>query len=503
MIQLPAPLVSTLDRWFDAAPPVSPSISYAVFDREGVLYHRGVGEFQLDGRVPTVDTVYRIASMSKSFLAAAVLVLCERGLLSLDDAVSAHVPEFRDPVDRFGVTIPVTVKMALDNSSGLPEDNGWADHELALTRAEFLAVVAAGLGFADLPGVGYQYSNVAFWLLGVIVENVSGREFVDFATEALLEPLGLAHTRYAADEYPEGTAIAHGFGTFDEGASWFDRPFVAGGIGACAASMYSTPGDIARWSAWLSSAFDTQNRDDSVLSRQSRRAMQRIHTPLPSPADRALPQQLEAAGYALGLVVEHDTRFGAIAQHSGGLPGFSSNMRWHLETGLGVVVFANTNGVRPAAPAAGMLRAVLEAVEAPARTIELWPATVEAAVEVERSLVTTGSVLGAGRLFSPNLLSDVPASVRDARWEKAVADVGGLAAASRALPVTERLAWTVSAAHVAFTIPGETGELECTLELTPTTPAMIQRLDVVVRKPLTEQSPVARHYRPVMPPSAG
>jgi len=497
MSALPDDLVAALDHWFDDTTLVTPSISYAVFDRSGVLYHHGVGEFRLDGRAPDADTVYRIASMSKSFETAVVLVLEERGLLAQDDLVSRHVPEFCDPVDAFGVTMPVTVRMLMENSSGLPEDNGWADHELGLSRDDFLAVVATGLDFAERPGEVYQYSNIGFWLLGVIVENVTGREFGAFATETLLEPLGLSSTRYDAGHYDGQRDIAPGFGTFDEGATWFDRPFVGTGIGGCAASMFSTVSDIARWSGWLSSAFDPGNADDSILSRAARRSMQRLHTSTPSPSDRAAEQQLEGIGYGLGLFVENDVRFGLMAQHSGGLPGFSSNMRWHTESGLGVVVFANTNGVRPGVAATAILRAVLERLDPPARIIAPWPATLAAAAAVERAILDTGDVAAAAAPLSPNLLSDVPAAVRATRLARSVAGVGGLLDARP--PLVDRLAWAASAAHIAWTIPGRTGELECRLEMTPTRPALVQRLDVEVRTAVTDNSPVTRRYRPRAP----
>ena len=491
-------LVSTLDRWFDDTDLVSPSISYALFDCDGVFYHHAVGEFQLDGRAPQRDTVYRIASMSKSFEMAAVLVLHERGLLSLDDRVSDHVPEFVDPVDDAGVVMPVTVLMLMNNSSGLPEDNGWADHELALSRDGLLAVIAAGLNFADRPGNGYQYSNIGFWLLGIIVENVSGQPFERFATDTLLTPLGLADTRYSAGDYAgDEQRLAHGFGTFDDGATWFDRPFVGTGIGGCAASMFSTVSDIAAWSGWLSSAFDPGNRDDTILSRASRRLMQRIHTALPSPSERPAEPQLEGAGYGLGLNVENDVRFGLIAQHSGGLPGWSSNMRWHLGTGIGAVVFANTNGVKPGIQATAMLRAVLEAENPPARDIPLWPSTVAAAEAIDAALLGSGDVADARTPLSPNLLSDVPADVRAARLAAALADVGGVAPAVP--PLADRLAWAVSAAQLAWTIPGVTGDIECRIELTPTVPAMVQRLEVERQVPVTALSSVIRHYRPVLP----
>ena len=495
-IELSATLATTLTSWFDDQNLVTPSIDYAVFDRGGVIFQHGVGEFQLDGRAPQVDTVYRIASMSKSFEMAAVLVLVERGELGLDDLVSGHVAEFTDPVDAFGVTMPVTVRMLMSNSSALPEDNGWADHELGLSRADFLAEIARGLHFAGTPGFGYQYSNIGFWLLGVIVENVSGQSFERFATTELLEPLGLTDTRYSVGEYPEADEqrIAHGFGSFDEGATWFSRPVVGTGIGGCAASMFSTVSDIASWSAWLSSAFDPNNSDDTVLTRASRRLMQRIHTSMPAPAERPAEQQLEGIGYGFGLMVENDVRFGLISQHSGGLPGWSSNMRWHQETGIGVVVFANTNGVKPGIAATAILRAVLDEAQPPARVISVWPETRAAATAIDEAIRAGEPITVADEIFSPNLLSDVPADVRAARLEKLVTELGGLTRS--AAPIADRLLWATSEAHLAWSIPATDGDLECRIELTPTSPPLLQRLEIERRTADTGLSSVIRHYRP-------
>ena len=496
-LELSAALASTLTNWFDEQKPVTPSISYAVFDRDGVVFQHGIGEFQLDGRAPEADTVYRIASMSKSFEMAAVLVLVESGELGLDDAVSTHVAEFADPVDAFGVPMPVTVRMLMSNASALPEDNGWADHELGLSRDDFLAIIARGLHFAGTPGFGYQYSNIGFWLLGVIVENVSGQSFEEFATSRLLEPLGLVDTRYSVGDYPrhDEQRIAHGFGSFDEGATWFPRPVVGTGIGGCAASMFSTVTDIAAWSGWLSSAFDPDNPDDTVLSRASRRLMQRIHTSMPSPADRPDPQQLEGMGYGFGLMVENDVRYGLISQHSGGLPGWSSNMRWHQQSGIGVVVFANTNGVKPGIAATAMLRAVLDEVRPPAREIVPWAATLDTAAAIDEAVRGGDPVTVAADVFSPNLLSDVPAGVRAERLATLVDELGGLTAS--AAPITDRLLWATSEAHLAWSIPAIGGELECRIEMTPTSPPLLQRLEIEKRTPVDAHSSVIRHYRPL------
>ncbi|WP_166790558.1 serine hydrolase domain-containing protein [Cryobacterium tagatosivorans] len=503
-IELSADVIDRLTHWFDDQGVVAPSLNYAIYDRSGILFHHGLGDFQRDGRRPEVDTIYRICSMTKSFLIATVLILRDRGLLSLEDPVSATVPEFPDFVDDSGARVPITLRMLMTNSSGLPEDNGWADFNLSITREGLRETLAAGLNFSDFPDSGYQYANIGFAVLGLVVEAVSGMPFDKFATATLLEPLGLTRSRFDLGDYDDagegGGGIAYGFESFDGGESWFRRPFTETGAMGAAGSLFSTLPDIARWSGWLSSAFDPANTDDAILSRASRRLMQRIFTPKHD-LDRTLIPEIENVGYGLALIVEHDERFGSFAQHSGGLPGFSTHMRWHLSSGLGVALFGNTNSLDDIAIwSARLLRIVLEDRAVPAKTIPLWPATFSAAEELETAIRGSGNVVDAERLFSGNLLSDVPEDVRFSRLQAAVAAVGGLEAAVP--PLAERLAWSVSAAQVAWTIPGRSGYLECAIEMTETQPSLIQRLDITARQQDWKPLPlISRHSRPLAPPA--
>ena len=492
-----------LTRWFDGRNISSPSINYAVFDRAGVIFHHGIGEFQRDGRAPELDTIYRICSMSKSFCAAAILVLRDHGQLSLQDPVSKYIPEFQTYRDPEGCEIPVSLRMLMSHSSGLPEDNAWADYHLGMTRGELLETLRTGLNFSDYPDAGFQYSNIGFAMLGIVVENVSGKPFKSFATETFLGPLALTSTRFDVADYPSngegGAGIAYGFDSFDEGETWFNRPFLETGALACASSMYSTLPDIARWSAWLSSGFVPNNSDDAILSRASRRLMQRMFT-AHHLVDRAVRPELDNVGYGLGLVVEHDKRFGVCVQHPGGLQGFSTNMRWHCSSGIGVAIFANTSGLSPAVWAAEILRAVLTELDVPAKVVPLWPATLAAARAVEAVVCESGNFMEIEALYSRNLLSDVPADVRGSRLADAINEVGGLVRKVDIPPLTCRLAWAVSAAQLCWTIPGNCGDLHCAMELTEIEPSTIQRLEITASKDVSGQSSlVTRHYRAVPP----
>jgi hypothetical protein len=263
--------------------------------------------------------------------------------------------------------------------------------------------------------------------------------------------------------------------------------------------MFSTLVDIAAWSAWLSSGFDPHNGDDAVLSRASRRLMQRVYTPIHSMATRMVRPDGDNIGYGLGLIVEQDTRFGDFAQHSGGLPGFSTNMRWHLSTGIGITIFTNTNGLSPVLWAEEMLRAVLDDLDAPAKIVMLWPETLHAAKAIEAAVLGSGHLADAGDLFSDNVLSDIPAELRDTRLAETVNAVGGLVAAADLPPLSTRMMWSNSAADLCWSIPGRDAELMCRIELTETIPSQIQRIDIEVRPGQSESDLVNQHYRPAVP----
>ena len=225
----------------------APAAIAAVAERgrvRAVLTH---GHPRADEAPTTRDTVFRIASMSKSFLAATVLSLRDRGLLDLHAPIRTYLPEVR--LRHRGADVEVTGDLLLSNRSGLGEDNAWVDRHLGASRAEIAAVFAGGVHLAAVPGTVYQYSNLGQSLLGRVVEAVTERAVEDVIRETLLEPLGLRRTAHVSDGYAPET-LAGGFRTFDDGTTFRPEPFVGSGALGCIGSMFSTVDDIARW-MWL------------------------------------------------------------------------------------------------------------------------------------------------------------------------------------------------------------------------------------------------------------
>ena len=142
---------------------------------DGQLAHTGVtGYRDVPSRAPvTPDSVFRIASMTKSFTAIAILKLRDEGKLSLEDPAEKYVPEMKALVYPTSDAPKITIRHLMSHAEGFPEDNPWGDQQLADTDEQLSAMIKGGIPFSNAPGVAYEYSNFGFAILGRIVANVA------------------------------------------------------------------------------------------------------------------------------------------------------------------------------------------------------------------------------------------------------------------------------------------------------------------------------------------
>ncbi len=290
-----------------------PSIAWGVL-QDGVL---------TDGEA--TDTVYRIASMTKSFTAAIVLWLRDEGAWSLDDPVAGHARELTAVRSPEG-SPPITIGQLLSMSSGLATDDAWADRHLDISPAEIDRIYAAGPTFACRPGEAYEYSNLGYAMLGRIVFRSTGRHLQTLVTQRILQPLGMDDTTWVQPAH-ERWARPH---RVQDGQIVPDRedPLGDGEI-APMGGLWTTVADLAKWVAWL---------DAPAPAPAFRHEMQRIHT---YQGITELAGHRSPAGYGYGLNVRDDAVLGPVVAHSGGLPGYGSNMRWVRGRGIGAIALAN------------------------------------------------------------------------------------------------------------------------------------------------------------------
>src|SRR5204862_2973983 len=134
---------------------------------DGKLIHTGaVGFANVEKKIPAAaDSRFRIASMTKSFTALAILKLRDAGKLSLADPVEKFLPEFRNVAPLTADAPLITVRHLLTMTPGFPEDNPWGDRQLAVSIKDFSTFVSGGVSLSNAPGISFEYSNFAFALL--------------------------------------------------------------------------------------------------------------------------------------------------------------------------------------------------------------------------------------------------------------------------------------------------------------------------------------------------
>ncbi len=464
-----------------------PGLAYGVL-KGGLLIHsggRGVRRVsEAEGTLPhapDADTRFRIASMTKSFTAATVLLLRDEGRLRLDDHVSDYVPELAQLRLPTADSVPLSVRTLLTMAGGWPTDDPWGDRQQDLPEDAFAAMLREGLGYAWAPDTAFEYSNLGYAVLGRVIAAAAGQPYAEVVAHRLLEPLGLSATGFAPETTPPQSRAT---GYRRTGEDWERVPSVGYGAFAPMGGLFSTVADLARWVGFLSDAFPPRDDPDGgPLSRASRRELQlpRLAQP-PSVTWRGLaePPVVRGLAYGFGLGVEQDPQLGTMIFHSGGYPGFGSHMRWHPESGLGVVVLANATYAPAPRLGARLMDALVEhSASTQSGSRPPWPsptggsmlaATRRARHEVTR-LISAWDDAVAERLLSMNLDLDEPLTRRREHW-------GAVAAAIGPLTPDDEAAVSTSPAHCVWWLRGPGGRVQVEIRMSPELPPRVQTLTV-------------------------
>jgi CubicO group peptidase (beta-lactamase class C family) len=488
-----------------------PGLAYGVVAGGELVHSGGCGERSTGGPVPDARTVFRIASMTKSFTATMVLLLRERGELRLADAAEQYVPELR------GVPLvspdcpPITIMHLLTMTAGFSTDDPWGDRQQGLDPAEFGRMLAGGgVRAAWAPGTVFEYSNLGYAILGRVIEAVTGDDYARAIKMHVLEPLGMHQTGFEASEF-DPALLARGYR--QDAGSWLELEPDGYGAFAPMGGVFSTVADLAIWVAGFAAAFPARgpvsadgpagpvDRVDRAhpLSRASRRAMQLARVAITGGGDGVVLKLAAplSISYGFGLFAEDDASFGTIIQHSGGYPGYGSQMRWHPATGVGTIVLANGTYAGAGTLAAELLAAVLGAQASPAAAggagaaggaIRLhgpvpaagdesatgpWPETLDARARVE-VLLQDWDEATAEALFSPNVDLDRPLAQRRADIARLRDRIGEFSADANRPPECD------SPAHCRWWLTGDRGTVAVQLKLAPLRRPLVQQLIVPV-----------------------
>jgi CubicO group peptidase (beta-lactamase class C family) len=304
-------------------------ISVAVVKNGQIIKAQGYGVADDEGRTPAqTDTVYKIGSVSKQFIATGIMLLVRDGRVGLDDPIGKFIEGTP------AAWTPITVRHLMTHTAGLLRESPGFDANKVISDADVLkAAYRAPLLFT--PGQKYEYSNVGYYALAEIIRIASGRPWQEYIEEKVFQPAGLSivptNTRNPIANKARGYDGRH---NTNLAADWVAlRP---------SGAFLSTVLDLAKWDAVLYT--------DRVLTDAER---QQMYAP-------ARLNDGTTAAYGFGWHVEsrNGRRF---VWHGGGMPGFSSQFVRYIDDGISVITLTNGTDVDSGAIANGLARMYLPA----------------------------------------------------------------------------------------------------------------------------------------------
>ena len=417
----------------------------------------------------TTQSLFRIASMTKSLTATAILKLRDMGKLRLDDPAEGYIPELKTHKYLTADAPRITVRNLLTHSAGFPEDNPWGDRQLADSDADLLALIKGGITNANAPGVAYEYSNLGFAMLGHIVTVVSGKPYQQYITDEILKPLGMSHTVWEYTRVPAGQ-LALGYRWQDN--QWVEEPLLHDGSYGAMGGLITSIEDFSQYVAFQQAAWPPRSdADTGPLKRSSRREMQHpwmfagMNVQARNAAGQLCPVT-SAYGYGLGWSRNCTGR--VIVGHSGGLPGFGSQWRILPDYGVGVIAFANLTYANMGQVNQAVIDTLLSVAKLQPRQLPVSPILAQRKAELVRLLPDFANAEQSG-IFAENFFPDKSVEMR----RKVVQDL--YAKAGKIKRVGELVPENQLRGH--FLLEGERASIDVFFTLTPETPALIQQLD--------------------------
>jgi len=304
-----------------------PGLSLAVVKNGSIVKSQAYGLANVELNVPAQpDTVFKIGSVSKQFIATGIMLLVEEGKLSLDDKISKYLDGATDAWKE------ITIKHLLTHTSGIVREAPGFDPLKAQNDADVIKT-AYSLPLRFKPGEKWEYCNVGYFALAEIIHKVAGQPWPEFLSERVFKPLGMSSTRTTtvSDLVPNRAGgYVWNDGKFKNAGEWIAlRP---------SGAFLSTALDLAKWDAALYT--------NKILAQASREQMW-------SPVANTKPGDDRSPRYGFGWFVAQ-VQGHKDAYHGGSLPGFRAEIDRFLDDRLTIIVLTNGDNAKPELLARGI-----------------------------------------------------------------------------------------------------------------------------------------------------
>lgn len=376
-----------------------PGIAFGLMYKGDLIHATGIGERILgENSQPDVKSIFRIASMSKSFTARAILKLRDSGQLELHHSITIYLP-WTSTIGNSSLANPITIWDLLTMGAGLPTDDPWGDRQESLPISNFDEMVSHGLTFNREPNTGFEYSNLSYALLGRIISVVSGQEYGKYMKQEILDPLGMSASTYLTGEISENHR-ASGYARFDSGLTL--EPTTSHGAFTPMGGLHSSIEDLSKWVR----SFRNNHLEEQTPHRFAQSWL--------APASDGIPERIVSSSYGYGLFIDDDAQLGRFVHHSGGYPGFGSHMRWHDQSDFAIIALGNvTYAPMRLICTEIMNKLAFNHIQSNPAKANLTPASI-LAIEIATQLLNNWDNNLADRWFSENMDLDQPREERAA-----------------------------------------------------------------------------------------
>ena len=438
---------------------------------DGQLVYKGNGGYaNLEEKIPASSaSMFRIASMSKSFTALAILKLRDEGKLQLDDAVEKYIPALKGQ----GLTKDaplMTIRHLMTHSAGFPEDNPWGDRQLADTEEELNTLIKSQLSLSNTAGLEYEYSNLGFAMLGYIIHKVSGMTYDTYIKKNILVPLQMQGTSFEYTDVPKNLFV-NGYRFIND--QWRKELPLKNGIYGAMGGMITSIDMFSKYVALHENAWPA--RDDAESFSIKRSSLREMHQPArfiglnPTTIFPSGKKIATTSSYSYGLNWTIDAEAKKSIGHSGGLPGFGSNWRFLPDYGIGVILFANVTYAPTSRINLIVLDTLIQLAQLKPRPIKVSNSLIERQNQLVKIITQWDQ---STPIFAENFFEDYPIEHLKNSADAVFKKVGNIIKVNAMIPENQLRGYCI--------IDCEKGKLRLAFTLTPENPALIQEYHLTI-----------------------
>jgi len=446
-----------------------PGIAYGIVVDDELAVASATGLINLENKLPaTTRSSFRIASMTKSFTAMAIMKLRDEGKLSLTDPVARYIEKMSGVEYLTADSPPIDIENLLTMTAGFPEDNPWGDRQLDEPDQMLMDLIEEGISFSNPPSFSYEYSNTGYALLGNIISRVSGKPYQEYIREELLQPLGMDFTYWEYDNVP-AEHLAKGYRWEDE--QWRLEPMLHDGSYGAMGGLITSIEDFSKYVSFHLSAWPPRSDDDGGPVKRS--TLREMQTPKFSQLNSETWDMNDdpcatIRGYGYGLSVRTDCHQFKLVTHGGSLPGFGSNYMFFPEYGIGIMAFCNLTYTSPY-PAKKIMKLLFEKIELEPRLLPASDILLERQAQVAQLIQTWDKDLEA-EILAENFYLDKSRGLRISEIENVLDEAGAVQGMEEIKPLNQL--------RGSFKIFTENGTIHVFFTLTPENIPKVQRLIV-------------------------